>query len=322
LNSKLIIIFFFIFAFSTVSLSRSYTIDELLKLLERNVQYDYLEKEIVPVNFFSSSSKMGIFPLNDQNQTGEWNFKLTFLKSLSFFSNLEYHSKKFYFENGIEWSLFNNNDSKDMLKTTISKKLELINVYFNLLKIEISVKRLKDSIDKTDNMWNTTLPIDYGLSRIEENYLFSRIKSMCGITEDFEISIPKAEISSLKLNLGSILNAVVYLNSPEKKKPKLSVIFSISQISPKTSRLNAGFNFVWENAKMENDNLSGETSKIKKLYSQFEYLKDVLKSYRLNLSRLENNSIEYHNVRRILEDYTIETYRLYYQLKILEEIVE
>jgi len=315
-----IIIFSFVSILCSFAFSKIYTIDELLKLVERNVHYSYIERNIVPLNSFSVSSKAVVFPFGSSEQTGNWNFRLRFFDSLSFFSNVDYESKKFYFENGIEWSFISKRDSKEVLRVVVSKKIEFVNAYFDLMKLRISINRLKDSIDQTNNMWSTTLPIDYGLSRIQENYLLNRIESMCGV-DDIEIPELNMDVSSLNLDFNSILNTVVYLNNPDKNPPELSLVFSVSHHDITQPRLNAGFNFTWENTtEPKNEESIESLLETKKLFSQFEYLKDMLESYNKNLSNLQKGSPEYQNVRKIIEDYTIEVYRLYYQLKILEEI--
>lgn len=317
---KKIIVFSFSILLCSFLFSKIYTVDELLKLVEAKAHYNYVERNITPLSSFSVSSKINVFPFDSIEQTRNWDFRLTFFDSLSFFSSVDYESKKLYLENGIEWSFINERDSKEVLKAVISRKIELVNAYFDLIKLRVNINRLKNSIDQTDNMWNTTLPIEYGLSRIQENYLLDKIKWICG-AEDVEVSELNPNISSLDLNLSSILNAVVYLNSPERKPPELSVVFSVSHHDITQPRLNAGFNFTWENTtEPKNEESIESLLETKKLFSQFEYLKDMLESYNKNLSNLQKGSPEYQNVRKIIEDYTIEVYRLYYQLKILEEI--
>jgi len=300
--------------------SKSYTIEELLKLAEVNAQYTHLERKIIPINDFQIYSKLGFLPF--ENPMGELNFKISFFDSLHFFSNLEYYSPNLGFESGVEWDLLKKDNQKDILRDIISKKLEVVDAYFNILRIRNNIKRLKKSIDQSKNMWNSTIPIDYGLSRIEENYLIERLKIMCGIGDKLEFVTPKTDISSLNLNLNSVLNTVIYLNKQEKNPPEISVVFSLSGdcVNSDLPRLNAGFKFNWDNTELEQDNLTEEILKVRKLYSQFEYLKDMLQSYQKNLSILKKDSPEYRNVVKIIEDYTVESYRLYYQLKILEEI--
>lgn len=316
------IFLFIILSMTVVIFSKIYTLEDLLKFAEINVQYSYMERELVPVDSLKVSSKIDVFPLNDP--TSEWNFKLSFFNSLDFFSDVDYYSKKFDFESGIKWSLISRERSKEILKILVNKKIEVINIYFDLLKTRKKIERLKDAIDKTDNMWNSTLPIDYGLSRIEENYLIEKLKMVCGITGDLEISPPTSDVSSLDLNMNSILNTVIYLNKQQKESPELSLVFSLSNnhVNSDFPRLSTGFEFSWENSVPEQNDLSGEVLRVRRLYSQFEYLKDMLGSYQKNLSTLKKDSLEYDNVLKIIEDYTLESFRLYYQLKILEEIAE
>ena len=318
-NSFILFLFaFFLFMIlpNSTCFMRVYHLDELLKRYRIMMKYRKLISEEKIVTGFDVDSSLGLIPL--ENIGGSIGVKVEFLDSLDVFLDVENLEKMKF---GVSWNVMKHGsayDDKEFMRRIIEGEIEIVNIYFNYLETKEKVIKLKESLEKSDVTWKTTAPVDYGLLRIELQNMKDRLKTMCGLSakEELEIVVPEENIFELSIDLNKVLDAVYVLYSPPNLDMDLDLKAFLSRES-EDMRLNVGFDLSWsENLDFERSNwryFAGlEMDKVKKLYSQMEFLKKVLKDYK---SKDENTEA-------IFRHYSLEIMRLYNQLKIMEEMVK
>ena len=299
-----------------VSVAKVYQLDDLLKRYRAMMKYRKLISEQKIVTGFDADSSVGLIPLDEIE--GSVGMKVEFLDSLELFLDMESVNELDF---GLSWKIIkrgSNLKEKEFLRRVVEGEIEVVNIYFNYLEMKNKLARLKESLEKSEVAWETTMPVDYGLLKIELQNMKDRLKTMCGIPEkeEIDLEIPKVEIFDLVINLDEVLKAIYVLYSPPNFDPDLNVKAFLSKENG-DMRFNLGFDISWsENLDFESSNWKYfaelEMDKVKKLYSQMEFLKKVLKDY---VEKDDKNSQE------IFNHYSLEVMRLYNQLKVMEDIV-
>ncbi len=314
---KVILFPLFLIALHLVFFPKVYQLDELLRRHRIVMKYRKILSEQKIVTGFDVDSSLGLIPLEKIDGSAE--MKVEFLDSLEVFFNMENLDNLDF---GVSWGILKrgtNEKEKEFMRGTIEGEIEIVNLFFNYLETKVKLERLKKGLEGSERAWETSMPIDYGLLKIEMKNMKERLKTMCGLSpkEELEIITPDVNVFDLDVDLDKVLSAVYLLYSP----PSFDVDLDLKAFLSKENddmRFNLGFSFSWsDNPDFESSNWKYfaelEMNKVRKLYSQMEFLKKVLKDY-------ENKKDE--NSTAIFKHYSLEIMRLYNQLKIMEEIVK